>query len=125
MIHGLSGVLSSGFSAGQLWRALERNAASPKERELTFAKIIAAAKKQIHASFGEGYWSDHWSYDLDLIEDYLTVWPDREEKLLCDETLTWYPARAGITERCARYRETPNGLRQYLSLIHISEPTRP
>ena len=123
VIHGLSGVLSSGFSAGQLWRALERNAASPKERELTFAKIIAAAKKQIHASFGEGYWSDHWSYDLDLIEDYLTVWPDREEKLLCDETLTWYPARAGITERCARYRETPNGLRQYNATYPLENST--
>ena len=24
---------------------------------------------------GEGYWVDHWTYNLDLIESYLSIFP--------------------------------------------------
>lgn len=38
------------------------------------------------AKFGEGYWTDHFTYNLDLIESYLSVYPDKtKELLLCNE----------------------------------------
>jgi hypothetical protein len=33
------------------------------------------------AEYGEGYWSDHWHYNMDLIENYLAVFPDRADFL--------------------------------------------
>jgi hypothetical protein len=32
-----------------------------------------------------GFWADHWTYHLDLVENYLTVFPEKEEYMLYDE----------------------------------------
>ena len=44
----------------------------------------------VNGSFGEGYWSDHWTYNLDLILDYLSVFPEQEEEMLYEEVYTTF-----------------------------------
>jgi hypothetical protein len=44
--------------------------------------LLKYAKKIGIAEHGEGYWSDHWHYNTDLIENYLAIFPDRFEQLL-------------------------------------------
>jgi hypothetical protein len=56
-------------------------------------------------SFGEGYWCDHWTYILDLIEEYLTVYPDREKELLTEEKYTYYAPEVRVNPYRERYVE--------------------
>lgn len=44
--------------------------------------LLDFASAEIDATFGEGYWSDHFTYNLDLVEDYLSIYPDKLEDLL-------------------------------------------
>jgi hypothetical protein len=37
--------------------------------------VLAVSDQQVDATFGEGYWVDHWTYNLDLIESYLARLP--------------------------------------------------
>ena len=48
--------------------------------------VISHSKQHIEADFGEGYWVDHWTYNLDLIENYLKVFPEALVELLFDDT---------------------------------------
>ncbi len=44
--------------------------------------ILENSTEQIEAVFGEGYWVDHFTYNLDLIETYLYLYPETEKDLL-------------------------------------------
>ena len=55
-----------------------------------FPVILGAAEYLPDASFGEGYWVDHWTYNLDLIDQYLRVYPDRLDRLLFTPEYRWY-----------------------------------
>ena len=83
-----------------------------KEEEY-FAKVMEQAQDEINADFGEGYWSDHWTYNLDLIENYLCVFPEKEEELLFHTPITYYRTQVPILPRRKRYVKTENGIRQY------------
>lgn len=89
-----------------------------EDRKALFEKVMEAAQTQINAEFGEGYWSDHWDYNLDLVENYLSVFPDREEEILYGKNYTYFPSKKCINPRSKRYAKTPNGIRQYHSLDH-------
>ncbi len=52
--------------------------------ELT-ARLLALCQERFEAGAGEGYWTDHFDYDLDLLEDYLSVWPDRKRETLFEK----------------------------------------
>ena len=73
---------------------------------------IAQGTVKADADFGEGYWTDHWSYGLDLIEDFLRIWPEREQELMQME-LPWYRPQAQILPREKRYSVSGGELRQY------------
>ena len=107
-------LLSKPFSPGALAMALEDwglDAAA-----LT-AAIVCAADSEPNANFQEGYWCDHWTYDLDLIESYLSVYPERQEELLFGDCgYRWYESRALVNPRAKRYHMTEGGLRQYHAL---------
>ena len=38
-------------------------------------QVLSQAEQHLEAAFFEGYWIDHWEYNLDLIESYLAVLP--------------------------------------------------
>lgn len=81
--------LAAPFTPGAL--ALKLRAWGAANPDIRLAKIICSAASETNADFKEGYWSDHWTYDLDLIESYLAVYPDKKAELLfTPDTCRWY-----------------------------------
>lgn len=107
-------LLANPFTPGALAMALEDWGL---DAQALTAAIVCAAECEPNADFKEGYWCDHWTYNLDLIESYLSVYPERQEELLLGECrYRWYESRALVNPRPRRYHLTPNGLRQYHAL---------
>ncbi len=102
------------FTPGELWNMLEETTGSA-DPEL-FRQIINFSDSTVNGAFLEGYWSDHWTYNLDLIDEYLSLYPEREREMLEAEEYTWFLAQANINHRFKRYEKTPGGLRQYHAL---------
>ncbi|MDF2514363.1 MAG: hypothetical protein K0S04_4229, partial [Herbinix sp.] len=79
-----------------------------------FHKILEEAEVIQNTEFHEGYWSDHWTYNLDLVEEYLSIFPDQEEQLLFeDRGYTYTLGKGFVLPARKRYVETAKGLRQY------------
>ena len=53
-------------------------------------EVAASAKMDPMAVSKDGFWSDHWTYLMDLIHSYLRIYPDREETLLFDERIPYF-----------------------------------
>lgn len=101
--------LQESFTPGTLMKKLKEEG----KQEL-FDKIIEESKSAGKTDFIEGYWSDHWTYNLDLVEEFLSVYPDREEQLLFeDNSYTYMIGKEFILPRVKRYEETEHGIRQY------------
>lgn len=110
-------LLSGEFTPGAAAMAAEDWGMTREEAQVFTARAVCAAEWEPNADFGEGYWSDHWTYNLDLIESYLAVYPERKEALLFDDCrYRWYETRALVNPRAKRYCVTENGLRQYHAL---------
>ncbi len=113
----LTGYLETPFTPGMLCNKLEELELykSTKYPDL-FEKIMNCAISQVNANFGEGYWCDHWTYNLDLIESYLEVFPEKEKELLLAEEFTYFVSQKNINKRFRRYAKTKYGIRQYYAL---------
>lgn len=108
-------LLAGTFTAGMLRMAAEQWRFEPgMDEEKFFVCIMERARMQTRASFGEGYWSDHWTYNLDQVDSYLSVYPEDEEALLYDrEALVWHVSPVRVLPRAQRYAVTDRGIRQY------------
>lgn len=110
-------LLARPFTPGALAMAAEDWGMGEADALSFTAAALCAADHEPNAEFKEGYWCDHWTYNLDLIESYLSVYPEREEELLfAQRRYRWYESRAVVRPRAKRYHRTPNGLRQYGAL---------
>jgi len=84
-IDKLSVFISRAFTIGSLFHLIEENRINLSDRKTLLASLLKYAKKISLAEHGEGYWSDHWHYNTDLIENYLAVFPDRFKQLLLEK----------------------------------------
>lgn len=110
-------ILTGDFTPGALAMAAEDWGMSPDEALTFTARTICAADREPNADFAEGYWCDHWTYNLDLIESFLSVYPEEKESLLFDDArYRWYETKVFVNPRVKRYCITENGLRQYHAL---------
>ena len=100
------------FTPGKLWELLP-------DAEL-FTSLIDFAQETVNGNFLEGYWSDHWDYNLDLIEEYLAVFPEKEVEMLTEKTYTFFLSQININSRVRRYVLTGRGVRQYHALNETS-----
>ncbi|GJM81896.1 hypothetical protein HMSSN139_43920 [Paenibacillus sp. HMSSN-139] len=92
-----------------------------EENEL-LTGVLSLAEQQIEASFGEGYWSDHWTYNMDLIDSYLDIFPDRKEQLLFGEReYAYFDSPARVLPRSEKYVISGGQVRQYGALVHDEE----
>ena len=110
-------LLTKPFTPGVLAMAAEDWGMGEGDAQALTAAALCAADHEPNAEFKEGYWCDHWTYNLDLIESFLSVYPEGEEELLfAQRRYRWYESRAVVRPRAERYHMTPSGLRQYHAL---------
>ncbi|MCX5665682.1 MAG: cellobiose phosphorylase [Candidatus Omnitrophica bacterium] len=95
---------------------------SRKDIERCFNDIIANSVSHIDAEHGEGFWIDHWTYNLDLVQSYLGVFPERSKDLLfCDTDYRFFDNAHVVKPRKDRIvRQKDKVVRQYRS-VHIDE----
>ncbi|MFN3692351.1 MAG: cellobiose phosphorylase, partial [Fervidobacterium sp.] len=114
------------FTPGKLLTFIEREGIELNVREEEFlARVISKASQEIDAVHGEGLWTDHWTYNLDLVESYLEVYPDKEEEFLFDDKdYTYYDNYEVVLPRDKRFVLTDGvsgKVRQLYSLVEDVE----
>lgn len=110
-------LLGKPFTPGALAMKAEQWGLADAQVDALTAKAVCAAHSEPNADFSEGYWCDHWTYNLDLIESYLAVYPEKRRELLFGSAACrWYETRVLVNPREKRYEMTENGLRQYHAL---------
>lgn len=118
-------LLSGEFTPGSIAMAAEDQGLSQEACQALLSRLVCAADREPNAVFGEGYWCDHWTYNLDLIESYLAVYPEKKEELLFEEArYRWYETQVFVNPRTKRYCMTENGLRQYHALDETPKKTK-
>ncbi|MGD8472792.1 MAG: cellobiose phosphorylase, partial [Anaerolineae bacterium] len=112
----LEPVLAQTFTPGQLLRTItDREIGLKVSPEVLVAEALSHAEQHFQAAIGEGYWIDHWLYNLDLIENYLAVYPERRDHLLFDQpTVAFFDSPAVVQPRAHKYVLAGEGrVRQY------------
>lgn len=109
-------IVAGKFTPGQI-----SNTIAKLQMELTvddgdfIANILDNCDQNIEAGFGEGYWSDHWDYNMDLVDNYLSIFPDKiNEFLFEDNSYKFYDSVAYVVPRDEKYVINKKGdVRQY------------
>lgn len=84
--------------------------------------ILRECEQVIVAVHGEGYWTDHFTYNIDLIESYLKIYPDKKkEALLKKEDFTYYDNDTIVLPREKKYVLSKGKVRQYEATQHCVE----
>jgi hypothetical protein len=112
-------LLSRSFSPGSLLREIVNESICLRvEIQAFLEKVIENSEQHIEASDGEGYWIDHWTYNLDLIESYLVVFPERQRELLFSSNdLPFYDSPVIVQPRSRKYILVNGQPRQLGSLV--------
>ncbi len=115
--------LKEGFLPGGLISFIEEKGIQIKLPIKDFlGKLLEVCYKQEIAEHGEGFWTDHWTYNMDIIESYLALYPDRlEDILLNNKSFTFYLNSHYVLPRHRRYVLTDRGVRQYHSVVDGAE----
>jgi hypothetical protein len=120
----LAPVLAHPFTPGLLLQTIADREIGLKVRpEALIAEALSHADQHFLATPGEGFWIDHWTYNLDLIETYLAVYPERKDDLLFDEpTAPFFDSPAFVQPRAEKYVLAGDGrVRQYGAVVEDEE----
>lgn len=103
----LSRILNSGpFRPGQLFELMaQQNMFLTVTRQSFIDMVARASISHPFAVYKEGYWADHWTYYLDMIESYLSIYPEEEERVMFDVTLPYFFSPAFVQPRSRKYVE--------------------
>lgn len=107
------------FTPGKLFKLILDNKYTPSVSLDELLKLaLRNSTQNIMADYGEGYWSDHWTYNMDLIDSYLSVYPENRTKLLfkdCD--YKYFDSHVFVLPRSEKYVLNGNKVRQYNAIL--------
>ena len=111
---------SKPFEPGALAWFIEQNSIAMKPGALDFiSKAVCASKELREAEHGEGFWTDHWTYNLDLLESYLALYPEKTREILLDSRqFTFFDNSHLVQPRSRKYVEAQGGVRQFGSVVN-------
>ena len=112
-----------GFYLGEFFSLLQEESIKVKDpNELAF-RLLNKAELEPQAYHTEGYWIDHWRYNLDLIENFLYFYPDKLKQLFLDVKFKFWDDEHRVKTRKTRYHVRANQVYQGESL-EISKAKR-
>lgn len=104
---------------GLLYEFVKTHALDPLGVPNLFSDLIQRSVPHQGIQHGEGFWVDHWTYNLDQLDRYLDVYPDRLAWLLYEkDDFTFHDSDHYVRPRKEKYVVTKDGrFRQYDALI--------
>jgi len=119
-------LLDQPYSPGDLMEALIAHCGTPEMALPWFNRIVGHSNKIQNACHGEGYWVDHWIYNLDLLDSFATLYPDRMGALLqgqCEST--FHDSDHVVLARARKHVLRQDGsVRQLHAVVQDAEKTR-
>jgi hypothetical protein len=114
----IKSMMQKGFMPGDFLKFIEReNIRLIGDAKEFLSKAIELCAKRESADHGEGFWTDHWTYNLDMIESYLAVYPENLKYLLTEKNdFFFYHNSHYVLPRDQKYVLTDRGVRQYKSV---------
>lgn len=97
--------LGEARTPGELLAYLKKSNIEIRSTTDEFLGDLLASCDKIHdTDHGEGYWSDHWTYNLDLLENYLAIYPDRLKHILFEkQSFTFHDSPYIVRPRDEKY----------------------
>lgn len=84
--------------------------------------ILSQSTQTNEAAYGHGFWVDHWTYNMDLIDNYLNVYPENKEALVYDIPLRYFVSPDVVLKRQDKYvLNEQNQVRQYHAIYKDQE----
>lgn len=79
-------LLAKAFNLGEFYGWLKQKGSFSASKFNHFLSELAPfIYREEKAEHGEGFWVDHWTYNLDLIESYLAIYPENTVDLLLED----------------------------------------
>lgn len=115
----LTNLLSESFSPGSLLKGIQdRGIRLYVDGHAFLERAIQASKQELIGVHSEGYWVDHWTYNLDLIDSYLAVYPDcKQEFLFLRQDYAYHDSAVRVQPRSKKYVLLDREPRQLNSLF--------
>ncbi|MFH1062430.1 MAG: cellobiose phosphorylase [Candidatus Omnitrophota bacterium] len=103
------------FALGDLFVFLEINGIDLKvSKEQFLTEVLSSCKRQQNAEHGEGFWVDHWTYNLDALESYLSIYPEKlKDILLNKKQFVYFNNCVKVKPRDEKYILYNDTVRQY------------
>jgi len=106
------------FYIGQLFLFLEEHNIDIKDRDSFIREIITLTIKELQAEHKEGFWTDHWTYNIDLLERYFALYPENLREILLEKkSFSFYDDCYVVNPRKEKYVLYNNKPRQLNSVV--------
>jgi len=104
-IKKIGSYLKNQFTPGELIFFIEENKIKLQASYDNLLDIILSSSiKTQEAEHGEGFWTDHWTYNLDLIDSYLGIYPEKFNELFFKKRVfSFYDNAELVRPRSERY----------------------
>jgi hypothetical protein len=111
--------LKKPFTPGELIFFIEANKIGLKDCYDNFLDLLLSSSlKSQEAEHAEGFWTDHWAYNLDLIDSYLGLYPEKLKELFFGEKMfSFYDNAELVRPRSEKYVIYNGQVRQLHSLV--------
>ncbi|MEA1926725.1 MAG: hypothetical protein U9N73_00845 [Candidatus Auribacterota bacterium] len=122
-IKSIMQLVESPFTPGAFLRRLEKAVDLPRDRFHEVVSRLSAFCRQDEAGgIHEGFWIDHWTYNLDLIDSYLMIYPDRRKDLLIGKRdYSFFDDPDVVLPRKEKHVKVGNKIRCYGAVVRDRE----
>lgn len=97
--------LKKPFTPGDVILFLEENRIKPGcPLDKFLDTLMAHSLKDQEAEHAEGFWTDHWTYNLDLLESYLSLYPEKFREVFFErKVFTFFDNTEVVKPRSEKY----------------------
>ena len=96
-------LMIKGFYLGNFFKLVDEEKIKIEQKNELSLQLLRRSEREPQAVHGEGYWIDHWHYNLDLIESFLYFYPDKLKELFLEEKLFFWDEEFYVKPRSSRY----------------------
>lgn len=118
--------LKKPLAPGKFLMWLDEKEIKPRKEKKTLLRFLLSHSERIQEiNPSEGFWVDHWHYNLDLLDSYLGLYPEKWRELLIEkEVFSFYDSYLRVRPRKDKLVLFNGHVRQFQAVLEDKEKER-